>query len=45
MNGFMFFKSKSDPTILFKNPIHSQIRKLTNIKSKSCWNPKSYHCN
>jgi len=21
MNGFMFFKSKSDPTILFQNPV------------------------
>jgi len=34
MNGFMFFKSKSDPTILFQNPI--QIQKLTVLKSKSC---------
>jgi len=34
MNGFMFFKSKSDPTILFQNSI--QIRKVTVFKSKFC---------
>jgi len=35
VNGFMF--SKSDPSILFQNPI--QIRRLTDLASKS------YHCN
>jgi len=34
MNEFMFFKSKSAPTILFQIPI--QILKLTVLKSKSC---------
>ena len=36
MDGFMFFKFKSDTTILFQN----QIEKLTGLKSKSCLNPK-----
>jgi len=41
MNGFIFFKSKSD-TILFKNPI--QILNVTVSKSISGLYPKSYHC-
>jgi len=43
MNGFRFFKSKSNPVLLFKIRIQIQIRKQTVLKSKSCLNPKSYH--
>jgi len=42
MNDFIFVKFRLDPTIFFQNSI--KIRKLTVIKSKSCLNPKSYHC-
>jgi len=52
MDGFMFFKFKSDTTILFQRFMffkfksdttilfQNQIEKLTGLKSKSCLNPK-----
>jgi len=41
MNGFRFFKSKSNPA--FHSKIQIQIRKQTVLKSKSYLNPKSYY--
>jgi len=54
MNGFRFFKSKSNLTISFQNPSKSNLTisfqnpsksksiNLTVSKSKSCLNPKLY---
>jgi len=41
MNGFRFFKTKSNPVFHFK--IHIQIQKQTISKSKSGLNPNSYY--
>jgi len=43
MNGFLFFKSKSNPVFHFKIHAQIQMRKQTILKSKSCLNPISYY--